>query len=413
MTPLFLALLAATTIVRLWLSSRQIAAVRRGRERVPAPFDDTISLEQHHKAADYTMATTRLSRVGTLVDAILLLLWTLGGGLMLVHSLVSALSLGPLLTGTLVTLLAFIAMSALELPLAIWRTFRIEARFGFNRMTPSLFISDQLKSLVLMAVLGTPMIAVVLWLMAAAGSLWWLYAWVVWVAFSLALFYLYPAFIAPLFNRFTELTDAGLKAQIESLLQRCGFKSQGVFVMDGSRRSSHGNAYFTGMGNNKRIVFFDTLLESLNGQEIEAVLAHELGHFRRQHVRKRLMKSFAMTLVGLALIGWLRASPDAMAALGITVPTDALALLLALVISPVFTFPMTPITAALSRRDEFEADEYAAEQSDPTALIEALVKLYRDNSNTLTPDETHSRFYDSHPPAPIRIARLSQLANSR
>ncbi|MEO0420900.1 MAG: M48 family metallopeptidase [Pseudomonadota bacterium] len=413
MTPLFLALLAATTIVRLWLSSRQIAAVRRGRDRVPAPFDDTISLEQHHKAADYTMATTGLSRIGTVVDAALLLFWTLGGGLMLVHSLVSSLQLGPLLTGTLVTLITFIAMSTLELPLSIWRTFRIEARFGFNRMTPALFISDQIKTLVLMAVIGTPLIAVVLWLMAAAGSLWWLYAWGVWVAFSLALFYLYPAFIAPMFNRFTELTDDGLKAQIESLLQRCGFKSQGVFVMDGSRRSSHGNAYFTGMGNNKRIVFFDTLLESLNGEEIEAVLAHELGHFRRQHVRKRLMTSFALTLVGLALIGWLRASPDAMAALGVTVPTDALALLLALVVSPVFTFPMTPITAALSRKDEFEADEYAAEQSNPTALIEALVKLYRDNSNTLTPDETHSRFYDSHPPAPIRIARLHQLASSR
>ncbi len=412
MTTLFLALLGATTLVRLWLSGRQIAAVRRGRQQVPAPFAESISLEQHHKAADYTIASTGLGRIGALVDAVLMLVWTLGGGLMLVHAGVDSLGFGPLLTGTLVTLATFILMSVLELPLSIWRTFRIEARFGFNRMTPGLFISDQLKSLVLMLVLGTPLIAVVLWLMAAAGSLWWLYAWGVWVAFSLTLFYLYPAVIAPMFNRFTELSDDGLKAQIESLLKRCGFQSKGVFVMDGSRRSSHGNAYFTGMGNNKRIVFFDTLLESLDGNEIEAVLAHELGHFRRQHVRKRLITSFAMTLVGLALIGWLRGSPEAMAALGVSVPTDALALLLAMVVAPVFTFPMTPVTAALSRKDEFEADEYAAEQADPKVLIDALVKLYRDNSNTLTPDETHSRFYDSHPPAPIRIARLHQLAGS-
>ncbi len=268
MTTLFLALLGATTLVRLWLSGRQIAAVRRGRQQVPAPFAESISLEQHHKAADYTIASTGLGRIGALVDAVLMLVWTLGGGLMLVHAGVDSLGFGPLLTGTLVTLATFILMSVLELPLSIWRTFRIEARFGFNRMTPGLFISDQLKSLVLMLVLGTPLIAVVLWLMAAAGSLWWLYAWGVWVAFSLTLFYLYPAVIAPMFNRFTELSDDGLKAQIESLLKRCGFQSKGVFVMDGSRRSSHGNAYFTGMGNNKRIVYNDTQLESLDGNEI-------------------------------------------------------------------------------------------------------------------------------------------------
>ncbi len=410
LTALFLVLLVSMTGVRLWLAGRQIAAVRRGRERVPAPFADAISLEQHQKAADYTIAVTRLNRAGAVVDALLILGWTLGGGLALLGRAVAALGLGSLLTGTLVILAALVVMSLLDLPLSAWRTFRIEQRFGFNRMTPGLFVSDQVKSLVLMVLIGTPLIAVVLWLMDAAGRFWWLYAWGVWVAFSLALFYAYPAFIAPLFNRFSELSDESLKQRIESLLDRCGFHSKGVFVMDGSRRSSHGNAYFTGMGNNKRIVFFDTLLDSLEPHEIEAVLAHELGHFRRQHVRKRLVMSFAFALLGLALIGWLRETPAVFAALGVDVPSDAMALLLAMVVAPVFTFPLTPLTSALSRRDEFEADEYAAQQSDARALGEALVKLYRENSNTLTPDDVHSRFYDSHPPAPVRIARLGSLA---
>lgn len=412
LTALFLSLLVVMTGVRLWLSGRQIRAVQRGREEVPAAFADAISLEQHQKAADYTVALTRLGRVGTVVDALLILAWTLGGGLVLLHSLIESLGLNRLLTGTLFVLATLVVMSLLEIPLSAWRTFRIEERFGFNRETPGLFVSDQLKTLGLTIVLGTPLIAVVLWLMDAAGALWWLYAWLVWVAFSLSLFYLYPAVIAPLFNRFTELSDDALKAKIETLLDRCGFQSRGVFVMDGSRRSAHGNAYFTGMGNNKRIVFFDTLLEALAPDEIEAVLAHELGHFRRQHVRKRLIKTFVLSLLGLAVIGWLRESPALTAALGVPQPTDALTLLLAMVVAPVFTFFLTPVESALSRKDEFEADEYAAEQSDANALVDALVKLYRDNSTTLTPDEAHSRFYDSHPPAPVRIARLNRLAST-
>jgi STE24 endopeptidase len=410
LTTLFLILLAAMTGVRLWLAGRQIAAVRRGRDAVPAPFTDRIPLDQHQKAADYTVAVTRLNRVGTVVDSLLILAWTLGGGLTLLYGAVSSLGWNTLLTGTAFILATLVVSSLLELPLSVWRTFGIEARFGFNRMTPGLFASDQLKTLVLTLAIGAPLVAVVLWLMDVAGTFWWLYAWVVWMAFSLTLFYAYPAFIAPLFNRFSELGDEALKARIEGLLTRCGFRAQGVFVMDGSRRSSHGNAYFTGMGNNKRIVFFDTLLDALAPDEIEAVLAHELGHFRRQHVRKRLVMSFALALLGLALIGWLRETPAVFAALGVDVPSDAMALMLAMIVAPVFTFPLTPLMAALSRRDEFEADEYAADQADPAALVDALVKLYRENSNTLTPDEVHSRFYDSHPPAPIRIARLKALA---
>jgi STE24 endopeptidase len=307
-----------------------------------------------------------------------------------------------------VILSAMVLMSILALPFRLYRTFVIEERFGFNRTTPRLYAMDQLKGLLLLLVLGTPIVLLILWLMRTAGTAWWLYAWLAWLAFTLALTWAFPAFIAPLFNRFTPLADSELARRIEALLQRCGFRSKGIFVMDGSRRSSHGNAYFTGVGNAKRIVFFDTLIHALEPPEIEAVLAHELGHFRKHHVRKRLAISFALALAGFALLGWLAQQPWFYAALGAR-PSPHMALLLFMLAAPVFTFPLTPVASAFSRRHEFEADAYAVEHSDAQCLARALVKLYRDNATTLTPDPVHSRFYDSHPPAPIRVARLGSL----
>jgi STE24 endopeptidase len=302
-----------------------------------------------------------------------------------------------------------VLLSVLSLPFSVYRTFVIESRFGFNRTTPAVFVADQLKGLALLLLLGTPLVLLVLWLMRSAGSAWWLYAWAAWVGFTLALTWAFPTLIAPLFNKFTPLADAALRERIEALLERCGFHSRGIFVMDGSRRSSHGNAYFTGVGNAKRIVFFDTLIESLEPAEIEAVLAHELGHFRRKHVRKRLALAVVLALAGFALLGWLVQAPWFYAALGVQ-PSPHMALLLFMLVVPVFTFPLTPLASWLSRRHEFEADAYAVAQADGPSLAHALVKLYRDNATTLTPDPLHSSFYDSHPPAPIRVARLASLA---
>ncbi len=409
LTTSFLILLVLGTGLRLWLSRRQLNAVNAGRAAVPRPFNEGIELKDHHKAADYTSASVRLGMLDTVIDAVLLLGWTLGGGLALLQTAWGSLGWSQVTTGTAFILSAFIAMSALSLPLSAYKTFSIEKRFGFNRTTVGLYVSDMLKSGVLMVALGAPLIALVLWLMNAAGQLWWLYTWAVWVGFSMLLTWAYPAFIAPLFNKFSPLSDNDLKTRIEALLGRCGFRSQGIFVMDGSRRSSHGNAYFTGVGNNKRIVFFDTLIDSLDPLEIEAVLAHELGHFRKNHVMKRLIMTFAMALIGLAILGWLIQQPWFYSALGANEPSSHMALMLFLLVTPVFTFVLTPVMSSLSRRDEFEADEYAAEQSDANALVKALVKLYRDNATTLTPDTVHWQFYDSHPPAPVRIARLNTL----
>ena len=409
LTLLFVALLAAGTMLRLWLAQRQLSAVRTGRARVPAPFDARVTLEDHHKAADYTVACGRLGIIETLVDAALLLGWTLGGGLALIDRLWSALALPPLLAGTAVILSALVAMSVLSLPFGIYRTFVIEARFGFNRTTPGIFVADHAKALVLLLLLGTPLVLLVLWLMRTAGAAWWLYAWFAWVSFTLLLTWAYPTFIAPLFNKFTALDDTALAARINALLERCGFHSKGIFVMDGSRRSSHGNAYFTGLGNAKRIVFFDTLLKGLEPAEIEAVLAHELGHFRKKHVRKRLVLGIVLALAGFAVLGLVAQTPWFYDAFGVQ-SSAHMALLLFLLVAPVFTFPLTPLGSWLSRRDEFEADAYAVEQADAQSLAQALVKLYRDNATTLTPDPLHSRFYDSHPPAPIRVARLGELA---
>lgn len=410
LTLLFLALLLLGTAVRGWLNRRQIAAVLRHRDRVPAAFADRIDPEAHQKAADYTVAHARLNRWEGLLDTGVVLVLTLGGGIAWVDALWQRLALPPTLHGTLVVLSILLAVAAVGLPLSLRRTFGIEARFGFNRMTPGLFVADLIKSLLLSLLLGGPLLFVVLWLMHSAGRLWWLYAWFVWVGFTVLITWAWPSVIAPLFNEFKPLADGELKQRVEALLEKCGFSSKGVFVMDGSRRSVHGNAYFTGVGRNKRIVFFDTLIERLQPPEVEAVLAHELGHFRLHHIRARIALSLTLGLAGLALLGALAAWPEFYQALGVPTPSPHAALLLFMFVLPVFTFPLTPIGAWWSRRHEFEADAFAARYADPRDLAEALVKLYRDNATTLTPDELHSAFYDSHPPATVRIARLQQAA---
>jgi STE24 endopeptidase len=409
-TEVFVVFIVAGTLVRSWLNQRQILAVQRHRERVPEPFADQIELAAHQKAADYTTALGRLARWDNLLDAAVALLLTVGGGISAIDALWSRLGWAEPWHGTAVVLSTILLMSAINLPLSLYRTFGIEARFGFNRTTLGLFILDLLKGLVVSLLLGGPLVVVILWLMARAGSWWWVYAWIVWVAFTVFVTWAWPTFIAPLFNKFTPLSDEALKQRTEALLARCGFASKGVFVMDGSRRSVHGNAYFTGVGRNKRIVFFDTLIERLQAQEIEAVLAHELGHFRLHHVRSRLILSLGMGLAGLALLGALAAWPQFYAALGVERAAPHTALLLFMIVLPAFTFFLTPLGAWWSRKHEFEADEFASKHADARELAAALVKLYRDNATTLTPDALHSAFYDSHPPALVRIARLRSLA---
>lgn len=407
---LFVLLLLLSTALRSWLNQRQIAAVGAHRDDVPQAFAAQVDLDSHRKAADYTVALANLNRWDILFDSIIALLLTLGGGIDAIDRAWQAAGLSAVWHGTAVVLSVLLLMSALSLPLSVYRTFGIEARFGFNRMTPGLFVADLLKGLALTLLLGGPLIFIVLFLMQRAGDLWWLYAWGVWLAFTLLMTWAWPTLFAPLFNKFMPLTDEALKQRTEALLARCGFASKGVFVMDGSRRSVHGNAYFTGIGRNKRIVFFDTLIERLQAPEVEAVLAHELGHFRLHHVRSRLLLSLAFGLAGLALLGALAAWPDFYRSLGVTQPSGHTALLLFMLVLPAFTFFLTPLGAWWSRKHEFEADEFAAKFADAGELAAALVKLYRDNATTLTPDRLHSKFYDSHPPALIRIARLQQLA---
>lgn len=412
LTGLFLFFLALVTILRLFLAQRQIASVREHRDEVPKPFADIITLEDHQKAADYSAARVRLGMLDTVIDMLVLLGWTIAGGLSLVLGFWDGLGLNVVIAGTAASVSVFFIVSLLSLPLSAYSTFAIEARFDFNRTTLATFLGDLVKGWLLMLLLGGPLIAAILWLMDRAGSQWWFYAWVVWTSFTLLLTWAYPTFIAPIFNKFTPLADEQLRLRIEQLMIRCGFRSKGIFVMDGSRRSSHGNAYFTGLGNNKRIVFFDTLINRLEPAEIEAVLAHELGHFRLNHVRKRMLLSMAIGLAGLALLGWLTLQPWFYSALGVAQPSGAAALLLFIFVLPVFTFVFTPLGSWLSRRHEFEADAYAVAQSDASLLAVALVKLYRDNATTLTPDCLHSLFYDSHPPAPVRVARLQQIAGN-
>ena len=411
LTVLFVAALAAESGVRLWLASRQIAAVRAHRDRVPALFSGRIALAEQQRAADYTVARARLGRWATLWEACIKLGLTLGGGLAACATLASRTHWGEPWQGALLVLGVLFLLQLLGLPFALWRTFRIEARFGFNRMTPGLFALDLLKRLLLGLALGAPLALATLWLMQRAGAWWWAWAWLVWLAVSLMLAWAAPRFIAPLFNRFAPLGDAALRARVQALLERCGFAAGGgVFVMDGSRRSAHGNAYFTGFGRNKRIVFFDTLLARIDTEELEAVLAHELGHFRLHHVRQRLVAAGLSMLAGLALLGWLARQPGFYRALGAGAPSPAMALLLFLVVVPVFAFFATPLETWWSRRHEREADDFAVRHASAERLAAALVKLYRDNAATLTPDRLHSAFYDSHPPALERIARLQRLA---
>ena len=405
-TLLFLAALALTTLLRLWLARRHLRHIAAHRGAVPEAFRETIALAAHQRAADYTTARVRLGLLDVIVGALLVLALTLGGLLQAMHDGWTALGLGGIAHG-----LAFIAglavlSSLLDLPFSLWRTFVIEERFGFNKMTLRLFLIDLAKGALLGAAIGLPLLAAVLWLMAKMGEAWWLYVWLVWLGFNLLALAIYPTLIAPLFNKFTPLADAVLKERIEALLARCGFRASGLFVMDGSKRSAHGNAYFTGFGQAKRIVFFDTLLEKLAPGEVEAVLAHELGHYKRRHVWKRIAVLALASLAFLWLLGRLIDAPWFYAGLGMQGQDTAAALVLFSLAVPLFVFPLAPLMSALSRRHEFEADAYAAEQTRAGDLVAALVKLYRDNAATLTPDPLYSAFYDSHPPAAARIAQL-------
>jgi STE24 endopeptidase len=407
---LFVAALFLETTLRLWLATRQLVAVQSHRERIPEVFRGQIALADQHKAADYTMARVRLGRWATLAEAVIKLGLTVGGGLALIDAAASRWPLPAPWHGCVVLLAAFLLLQLLGLPFTLWRTFRIEARFGFNRVTPALFALDAVKRLALGLALGAPLAWVTLSLMERAGAWWWAWAWLVWLGVTVGMTWAAPRFIAPLFNRFNPIADTMLKARVETLLRRCGFSAAGgVFVMDGSRRSAHGNAYFTGIGRNKRIVFFDTLLARIEPPEIEAVLAHELGHFRLHHVRQRMLTALLGALAGFALLGALAQRPGFCAAFAVP-QTSAMALLLFALIVPVFTFFATPIEAWWSRRQELAADDFAVRHADAANLMSALVKLYRDNASTLTPDRVHSAFYDSHPPAVARITRLRRLA---
>ena len=409
-TQLFLLLLAATLATRLWLANRHVRYVQAHRARVPAAFKGRIKLATHHKAADYTVAKTRFGRLTMLIDTALLLIWTLGGGLELLDQAWRNAGFGELVTGTAFLLSVFLIIGLLDIPASLYQTFVIEERFGFNRSTPALFFADLFKQALLLLVIGLPLGLAALWLMQRAGDLWWFYLWLLWSGFTLFMIWAYPAVIAPLFNKFTPLANRAVLKRVQAVLKRAGFQSRGVFVMDGSRRSAHGNAYFTGFGRNKRVVFFDTLLKTLRGPEIEAVLAHELGHFRHHHIIQRLVMLFLSSLAGLALLGWLIQQPWFYQGLGVSTPSNHAALILFLMVSPVFTFFLQPLMAWGSRRHEYQADAYAAQQADTTAMISALVKLYRENASTLTPDPVYSAFYDSHPPASLRIAHLQALA---
>lgn len=409
-TALFVLALLVYFALRVWLAWRQLRFVQTHRERVPEQFAQAVSLAAHQKAADYTRARTRLGMIDETVGTLVLLPWfTLGGGIAWLIAFASPLSSWPIVRDIAVIVGFALISGAVSLPLSLYRTFVIEERFGFNKMTPQLWLVDLVKGLVVGALIGIPLLALVLWLMRTAGNYWWIAAWVAWVAFQALMIAVYPTLIAPLFNKFSPLTEEAVKARVEALLARCGFRSKGLFVMDGSKRSSHGNAYFTGLGAAKRIVFFDTLLQRLQPQEVEAVLAHELGHFKLKHIMKRMAWTFAVSFAGLALLAWLRLQPWFYAGLGVP-PNEAatygVALLLFVLVVPLFTFPFAPLASAQSRKHEFEADRFAAEHASAGDLARALVKLYEDNASTLTPDPLHSTFYDSHPPAGERIARL-------
>jgi STE24 endopeptidase len=413
LTLAFAAALLATLGTKFWLASRQIRHVAQHRGTVPAAFAGRVSLEAHQRAADYTIAKLRFGLLTTAFGAAVLLGWTLLGGLDALNAAVRD-AVQPAWGGMGYQLALLVAFSViggvLDLPFELWSTFRIEQRFGFNRMTWKLYLGDLVKSLIVGTLLGLPIAALILWLMGAAGSTWWLWAWGAWVAFSLLMLVIVPTVIAPLFNKFEPLADDTLRERVQALMARCGFRAKGLFVMDGSKRSAHANAYFTGFGAAKRVVFFDTLIHKLSPGEVEAVLAHELGHFKRRHVLKRMFAIFGISLLGFALLGWLSNQAWFYAGLGVSpnlaAPNDAVALLLFLLAGPVFMFFVSPWATGLSRRHEFEADAYACEQADGRDLAAALLKLYEDNASTLTPDPVYVRFYYSHPPASQRLAAM-------
>jgi STE24 endopeptidase len=413
LTLLFALALIASLLVKFWLATRQMRHVAAHRGAVPAAFAPNVTLEGHQKAADYTLAKGRFGLLAMAFSAAVLLGWTLLGGLAALDGAVrdAVQQRFGTMAYQLALLAAFVAIGALlDLPFELYSTFRIEQRFGFNRMTWKLVLADMFKGALVAAVIGLPIAALMLWIMGATGAFWWLWAWGAWMLFNLLVLVLYPTVIAPLFNKFTPLADESLKARVQNLMARCGFQSKGLFVMDGSKRSAHANAYFTGFGAAKRVVFFDTLLAKLSPGEVEAVLAHELGHFKHKHVTKRMVAMFGLSLAGFALLGWLSQQAWFYTGLGVqpsmTTPNDALALLLFLLVTPVFAFFITPLFAMLSRRHEFEADAYACAQASGPDLAAALLKLHQDNATTLTPDPLYVRFYYSHPPASERLAAL-------
>jgi STE24 endopeptidase len=404
----FLVAVVITTMTRLWLEGRHLNHVAAKRDKVPAEFSERISLPAHQKAADYTCAKSRLRMASIAVDALIVLVLTFGGALQFLQNISAAWVQQSIAQGLVLIALLVACLTAIETPFSYYRVFGIEERFGFNRMTRTLFFLDMGKSALLAAVFGLPLAAIVLWLMERAGVYWWIHVWVIWVVFNVFVVMVYPTWIAPLFNKFSPMQDPEIQSRVERLLERCGFKVKGLVVMDGSRRSAHGNAYFTGFGAAKRIVFFDTLLAALDPPEVEAVLAHELGHFKLRHVLKRLIWLFVTSLGFLALLGFVIQEGWFYASLNVSTPSMAIALILFFIVVPYFTFALQPFLAMYSRKHEFEADEYAVSKASARDLVAALIKLYKDNASTLTPDPLHSAFYDSHPPAIARIARLQK-----
>jgi len=409
-TIIFLIALIISSSVQFWLAKRQADYVAAHRFAVPDAFKTKVPLEAHQKAADYTLAKIKLGNIDGALGIVILLLLTLGGVTNWAFEYWGALVSSPLMAGVAATATIFLIMTLVEIPTSVYQTFVIEEKFGFNKSSVNQFIKDQFMHLGLGAAIGLPLLALILWVMDNVGSLWWLWAWGIIMSFSLLMSWLFPTVIAPLFNKFTPMEEGSLKDRIQGLLARCGFNSQGIFIMDGSRRSGHGNAYFTGLGNNKRIVFFDNLVNSLDDEELEAVLAHELGHFKCKHVIKMLIATSIMSLISLAILGWLIDQPWFYTGLGVEQPSHAAALLLFILVSSTFTFFMQPISAYFQRKFEFEADDFAANNAKASKMISGLVKLYEENANTLTPDPLYSAFHYSHPPAAIRIAHLESKA---
>ncbi len=409
-TLVFLIATFAYVITLLWLNVRQDKSVANSFNKVPDEFGEKITLEDHQKAAEYTQAKLKVNHFEVMFSTLVLLVWTLGGGLNWLDNAWQAQAFDILDTGVFFIISLMMIGSVIDLPFSIYRTFVLEQKFGFNKTTLATFIGDLFKGLILMLIIGLPLIYAILYLMGVMGEYWWAYVWLVLTGFSLLMFWLYPTYIAPIFNKFKPLDNLALKDKIDNLLTRTGFKSDGVFVMDGSKRSSHGNAYFTGIGKNKRIVFFDTLLKGMEDQEVEAILAHELGHFHHKHIRKHMITSFTISLLGLALLGYLINQPWFFHGLGVETMSNHTALILFTLVMPVFSFFIAPISNALSRKHEFEADAFAAKHTNADDLVSSLVKLYRDNASTLTPDRLYSAFHDSHPSASIRINELKRHA---